>query len=193
MKRYPNISLRLPEATSLARAAGFKKTVVYKCFDVYEKIIEENFIAADRIFNANETSHTVVQKPQKIIAQKGKHQIGTITSSETFQNVTGMYAMSTTGSFIPPMLIFARKRMMDSLTYGAPPGSSFKCQDKGWMDAAGFYHWLDHFIKYAKPSKENKVLIVLDGHSSHTQSMNALELARDHGVIMLFISCTLHS
>ncbi|KAG5858467.1 hypothetical protein JTB14_028550 [Gonioctena quinquepunctata] len=193
MKRHPNVSLRLPEAISLARAVGFNKTVVYKFFDIYEEIIEENGISADPIFNADETSHTVVQKPQKIIAQKRKHQIGAITSSKRGQNVTGMYAMSATGSFIPPMLIFARKRMKDSLTYGAPPGTLFECQHKGWMDADGFYHWLDHFIKYAKPSKENKVLIVLDGHSCHTQSMKALELARDHGVIMLSFPehCTL--
>jgi hypothetical protein len=51
-------------------------------FDVMENIVDENKITYSRIFNMDETSHTIVQRPEKIIAQKGKHQLGASSSCE---------------------------------------------------------------------------------------------------------------
>ncbi|KAF2885786.1 hypothetical protein ILUMI_20369 [Ignelater luminosus] len=82
------MSLLTPEPTSLARAAGFNKVVVHKFFDTYETIVAETKLTPNRIFNADETKYNVVQKPQKILAQKGKYQIGAITSSKRGQDVS---------------------------------------------------------------------------------------------------------
>jgi hypothetical protein len=71
MKRHPQLSLRQPEATSLARACGFYKVVVHKLFDMLENIVYEHKIKAARIFNIDETSHTVVQRPEKVRTKKG--------------------------------------------------------------------------------------------------------------------------
>lgn len=185
MKRHPELSLRQPELTSQARACGFNKVVVHKFFDVLETIVDKHKITAERIFNMDETSQTVVQRPEKIIAKKGKHQVGAITSCERGQNVTGVYAVSASGLYVPPMLIYPRKRMKESLSFGAPPGTIFCCQDKGWMNAEVFRHWIEHFVAVVKPSTQEKVLLILDGHSSHTQSLAAIEVARRHGIIML--------
>jgi hypothetical protein len=146
MKRHRQLSLRQPEATSLATACGFNKVVAHKRFDVLGNIVEEHKITANRIFNMDETSHTVVQRPEKIIAQKDNHQVGAITLCERGQNVTGVYAVSASGFYVPPMLIYPRKRMKDSLSYGVPPGTVFHCQDKGWMDSEVFFEWMRHFI-----------------------------------------------
>ncbi|XP_069686147.1 uncharacterized protein [Periplaneta americana] len=75
--------------------------------------------------------------------------------------------------------------MMESLTFGAPPNTIFRCQDKGWMDSDTFCEWIRHFIRTVKPSPQEKVLLILDGHSSHTQSLKAIEICRQYGVIML--------
>jgi hypothetical protein len=71
MKRHPQLSLRQPEATSLPRACGFNKVEVHMFFNVLENIVNEHKITAARIFNMDETSHTVVQRPEKIIQKKG--------------------------------------------------------------------------------------------------------------------------
>ncbi|KAF2897479.1 hypothetical protein ILUMI_08696 [Ignelater luminosus] len=65
-------------------------------------------------------------KPQKILEQRGKHQIGAITSAERGQNVSAMCAMSASEFFVPPYLIFSRKRMKDSLIIGAQLGTLFR-------------------------------------------------------------------
>jgi hypothetical protein len=125
----------------------------------------------------DETSHTVVQRPEKIIVQKGEHQVGAITSCERGQNVTGVYAVSASGFCVPPMLIYSRKRMEESLSYEAPPGTVFHCQVKSWMDSEVFCEWMRHFAPTVKPTPQEQVLLISDGHSSDIQSLVAVDMA----------------
>lgn len=48
-----------------------------------------------------------------------------------------------------------------------------------------FALWLEHFIKEINPSATRKVLLLLDGHKSHTHNLKALERASECGVTML--------
>ena len=64
---YPELSLRQPESTSLARATGFNKVQVNKFFNLLKQIISDSNIAPDKIFNMDETGMSTVQRSQKII------------------------------------------------------------------------------------------------------------------------------
>lgn len=75
--------------------------------------------------------------------------------------------------------------MAPELKIGAPEGSLIEISESGYIDSALFVKWLDFFIKTVHPSKEKKVLLCLDGHTTHSKNLQALELARDHGVILL--------
>lgn len=44
---------------------------------------------------------------------------------------------------------------------------------------------MEHFIQPVKPSFDRKVLLVLDGHITRTRNLEAINLARDNGVIMV--------
>ena len=71
----------------------------------------------------------VVQKLSRIIALKGKHQVGTITSAERGQNITVICCISALFNFIPPGLIFPRACSKTELQDGDPPAeSTFACQ-----------------------------------------------------------------
>ena len=53
------------------------------------------------------------------------------------------------------------------------------------MDADTYTKWLQHFVDFVKPTADKKVLLVLDGHSTHVKNLKAIELARKENVIML--------
>ena len=77
--KFENLSLRTPEATSIARVAGFTRAKVLKFFDILKKIKDQYKIPADRIFNMDETGTSNVQTPKKILAETGTKQVGRIT------------------------------------------------------------------------------------------------------------------
>nr|XP_012149906.1 PREDICTED: uncharacterized protein LOC105663718 [Megachile rotundata] len=131
---------------SVTRAL-FNKELVYKFFDKYQSILNEYNFTANQIYNVDESGLSTVHKPFKIIAQKGKHQVGAITSGERGLTTTCIRSMNAAGEFVTPM----------------------------------------HFIKYIKleKSNENKLLLLLDGHSTHTKNIEAIDLACEYGIIML--------
>lgn len=93
--------------------------------------------------------------------------------------------MSATGQFIPPMLIFPRQRLTDQLKQGAPPETIFSCNASGWMTTSDFNVWFDHFLKHSRPTASDPVLLLLDGHVSHTKNLAFLEKAQMNHVTVI--------
>lgn len=184
LKRYPSLSLRSPEPTSLSRAIGFRKTEVETFYNNLEKVLSKENIQATDVYNCDEVGMSSVQKPQKVLAKKGKKQVGQIVSAEKGETTTALVCMSAGGNFIPPMLIFKRKNMNKQLMKDAPTGSISGTSPTGWINTQLFTTWMRHFIKHTRASLDHKVLLVLDNHESH-QSIETYELCRSNGVIMV--------
>ncbi|KAK9710092.1 DDE superfamily endonuclease [Popillia japonica] len=104
-----------------------------------------------------------------------------LSSAERGQHVTVVCAMNAIGTYVLPAFIFPRQRMKDELMNDAPPGSIHFAQEKGWMTTEIFCKWLKHFLRYTKASKDNKVLLLLDGHGSH-KGLDALEFAKENEI-----------
>jgi hypothetical protein len=90
--------------------------------------------------------------------------------------------MSPTCYFIPPLLIFTRKNRKQELMNGTQPGSNHACHPSGWTESEFFTQWFLHFIKHTKPTKEDPVILVLDGHCSHARKFEVITLARENHV-----------
>ena len=58
------------------------------------------------MFNIDETGVTTVQRPTKVVAQKGIKQVGAIVSQERGQLVTVAVAVNAVGNCIPPYSYF---------------------------------------------------------------------------------------
>ena len=82
MKHHPEFNLRQSESTSLASASGINKVMVDTFFATLEDLVDLYKITAEKMFNVDETSHTVVQCQDKFLAQRGKCQVGASSVSE---------------------------------------------------------------------------------------------------------------
>lgn len=69
--------------------------------------------------------------------------------------------------YVPPALIFPRKRLKPELLNGAPAESIMFVSDSGYINSDLFCRWLNHFQKHVRPTAENPVLLVLDNHASY--------------------------
>ncbi|GBM93419.1 hypothetical protein AVEN_160681-1 [Araneus ventricosus] len=92
--------------------------------------------------------------------------------------------MSATGVFVPPALIFPRKKMNPLLYKGAPNGTLPLVSNTGYMNSHLFIDWLKHFVKHAKPSAEDPVMLIADNHTSHF-SLLAVLFCRENHIIFL--------
>ena len=92
--------------------------------------------------------------------------------------------MSAGGSYVLAMILFKRKNMNHRLTKGAPPGFLGTPSDTRWMDAKLFVKYMTYFIAHTMPSENHQLLVVFDGHRSHT-SLEVVELAKQHHITLL--------
>jgi len=131
-----------------------------------------------RLYNCDETGITTVHhKYTKILGLKGKLQISSLQSAERRSLVTVVTCMSPTGQFIPLLLVFPRKNMKQELMNGTSPGSIHACRSSEWIQSEMFSQWFLHFIKHTEPTKEDPVILVLDGQYSHTRYLEVIKFS----------------
>lgn len=133
-----------------------------KLTSVYEKY---GFEAKD-IWNVDETGLITVQKPGHLVATKGERRVGSITSAERGCLVTMALACNAMGNIIPPHFVFPRKKYLPHFIRGGPEGSIGTANGTGWMKEDDFIAFLRHFVHQTRASVEQKVLLLLDNHSS---------------------------
>lgn len=83
------------------------------------------------------------------------------------------------------MVIFKRKKWNNDLAVGAPPGSLVQISDTGYINSEFFVKWLQNFKSHVNSSTEKCVLLLLDGHSTHSKNLDACDNVRENGIILM--------
>jgi len=112
-----------------------------------------------RLYNSDETGITIVQhRHTKILILKGKRQITSLQSAERGCLVTVVTCMSPIGTFIPPLLLFPKKKSMkEEEMSGSQPGSIHACHLLGWIQSEIFSQWF--FISSNIQSRQKTILL----------------------------------
>lgn len=75
---------------------------------------------------------TTVQRPKKVVAQKGTKQVGAIVSQERGQLVTVAVAVNAVRNCLPPAFIFPRVHYKEHFVRGGPSGCLGLAHSSGW-------------------------------------------------------------
>ena len=184
VSRNQTISIRSPEATSQSRASGFNAPVVAKFYESLNEVLTKNSLPPHKIWNGDESGIPTVIKPPKVISVKGLKKVQQTVSNKRGVNTTMLAFVSASGTSIPPVYIFPRKKLLASMGKEGPTGCLAIAHPSGWINAESFLRSLQHFVEYTGCPITNKHILLLDNHSSHLD-YSVVSYARETGIIML--------
>lgn len=93
-------------------------------------------------------------------------------------------SVNAVGNSVPPLMVFLRVFSKDNMLKGAPPGTIGAANQSGWSTELILRKYMDHFINFAKPTKEDPVLLIMNNHETHT-SIEIIEKAVDNCIVLL--------
>lgn len=186
LARHSDLSIRVAEGVSINRSTALSRETVNNYFELLERILNDNqlFDKPSNIFNVDETGLQLNNKPGQVIAAKGSKAVASITSGERGETISVIACCNGEGTFLPPYCIFKEKNIKEEFSSGMPPGSVVRMSQKSaYVNTEFFFNWLKEHFMPRKPL--GKVLLILDGHTSHCNLCEMLEFAQENGIIML--------
>lgn len=186
LSRHPDLSIRKAEGLSMARSLALNKEEVFSYFNLLEQVLNENelFDKPGSIFNVDETGLQLNNRPGQVIAEKGSKAVSNITFAEKGETITVVACCNAEGVFIPPVSIMKGKNKKKEFEDNMPPGAKVYMSEKSaYINTEIFFIWLQEHFLPRKPT--GTILLILDGHASHCNSIEMLEFAETNGIILI--------
>lgn len=181
--RRNGLSQKKPQAVQVARKKGVDPFAIANYFDMLKDIIQQ--IPPERIYNMDETSFSLDPSRVKVVGEKGEaaHRV---TAGPGRENYSVLMGANAAGEKLPPLILFKAKNLWSSWLASKDkeyPGMSYTATQNGWMDTDTFTEYFCNTFLKSIP-KERPVVLVYDGHTSHT-SLALIEKAIEENVVIL--------
>ena len=134
LSRHQNLSLRVAETLSYARAKGMCKEKVSVFYNNLCKLLDQHNLwdKPTNVYNCDETGLQLVYKPKKVISVRGKRDVVSQTNCERGETVSVMACVSATGQYVPPFVVRKGQRYNDNFEIGMPPGTKIVLSESGY-------------------------------------------------------------
>ena len=188
--RHPEaIKLRKPDSLDRGRAIFGTVNRLRHYFQLLKGVLDNgNFSNRPQdIYNCDETVVDLNKSSQKVVVPR---RMRTAHSRQvaTSEHISIHCCVSAAGTCIPPFIIFKGAFPGGNYSTGGPDGALYGRQSTGFMDGELFLKWLTKlFVPHVRPTAENPVLLLVDGHSSHC-TCDVIEAARENHVILLALA-----
>jgi hypothetical protein len=101
------------------------------------------FDKPESLYSLDKCGFPLNNRPPKIISNKGKRKVVSLTNVERGENVTIVACCNASGMYILPMVIFKRLRKRPEFEDGCLLGSAVELSDWGYVNEVLFL-WLRH-------------------------------------------------
>lgn len=165
MGRHPSLSLRMTQVIKRARNSVTVDSTRQFFNSLIAVIIQER-LDSKRIYNVDETGFAQRSK-NKVIAFTGSKNVWTSTAEANF-HLTIVACGSVNGDVVPPVFVVPGQRLNKDVMDGVLQRSAkISTAPKGFVNAALFEVWLEHFAASVPEAIARPLLLIHDGCSNH--------------------------
>jgi hypothetical protein len=192
VERHPELARRRVQALDRYRADALKEENINKFFDIlklaYDKCAEMSDgrpLTANRVFSADEVGFDLNRVQGYMISKRGTKN-AFVLSSGNREHISVMSCVSALGYAINPAFLIPRKRLKPNLLTSSFKESLQLASKSGWMDEKSFIEWTKYFVEEISSIRGDPqawCLLILDGHSSHTSSPDALTILNENRIL----------
>lgn len=190
LKRHPQMSKKMPVKLSVARAMNSNQATLDAWFDLYERmLLDLKITRPEQIFNIDESGVESIPKRQVVVGRKGKIASQTV-SRDRGDRTTVLTFANAAGEHFPPMVIHPGGSVQEAWFKDSPEDVFLRCSESGYITKKLFLEYTDHFLDWLEVTgrlDNGPIVVLMDGHSTHTYNSLALDAFEEAGVHVILI------
>ena len=182
IKRYQGLKFRRPDRADTGRLQVTQEQVEHY-FELLGNTLTSLDLRAspENIFNCDETGFDGHEIGKEKVLVIGKQHLYQLQMFSNVGHITLQLAVSATGRYIPPMLIFSKSLPHD--INGLPNNWKLATSKSGYMDSNLFVQWLEE-VFVPNCSRSRPVLLTMDNLGAH-MTPRAIDVAKANQIELL--------
>ena len=164
-KRHSELSQRMAQNLSTCRALATPDRLRSWFNEVEKHLISKNFRGIDpsRIVNLAESAVFPCPKAGFVLAPKGSKSVHKFVTGNDRESISVLFTVTRAGD------LFSYQRLSSAIGRKVPDGWSIRNTENGWMTSESFFEFIANVLypMAVKKGIEFRIIIYLDGHSSH--------------------------